>query len=147
MAALTGTISTAGKNGELGQQYQAVGTYALGGALAAADTITWTGLLPKGKFKVVSGYMTAPELDTNASPTGTIKIGDGTDDDAYLTESNIGLPAQAPANGYPLTLPFNGASMGTTVSALPNVVATVVGVMATSATSGTIRVVFNLEGV
>lgn len=150
MTALTGTINTAGKGGELGQQYTCVGTYALAGALVAADTITWTNLLPKGKFKIVSGRVIAPELDTNASPTGTIKIGDGTTVDAYLTETNIGLPAQAPANGYPLNIGLNGASIGTTfgsTTSLRNVVLTVVGTMATSATTGTIRVEFVIEGV
>lgn len=150
MTALTGTVVTQGKNGELGQQYTCVGTYTLSGALVAADTITWTNILPKGKFKIVTGRYYSPELDTHASPTGTIIIGDGTDTDAYLTTTNVGLPAQAPANGLPLSIGMDGASIGTTfgsTTSLRNVVLTVVGVMATSVTSGTIRVEFVIEGV
>ncbi len=149
MTAFTGTINTIGKNGESGTQFWAIGTYDLGGAaLVNADTITWTGLLPKtGDYKVVDFEFQSPELDTNASPTGTIIIGDGTDTDAYLTTLNVGLPAVAPANGSQIIYGGNGASIGATITTpVPNVVLTVTGVMATSATTGVIRVKFLLEG-
>ena len=150
MAALTGTIETVGKSGELGQQYWCVGTYTLSGALANADTITWTNLFPKGKFKIVKGLFSTPELDTNASPTGTAIIGDGTTTNAYMTTKNLGLAATAPANGQDIVYSMRGASIGTTfgsTTSLRNVVLTINGVMATSATTGTIEVAFLIEGV
>lgn len=146
MTALTGTVVDAGRTGERGTQFIAKGTYALGGALVAADTITWTNFFPNGKFKLVSLRFWAPELDTDATPTGTIRFGDGTTADAYLTTTNIGLPAQAPANGAQIICMGNGASIGTSFTGLRNLVATIVGVMATSATTGTLHVEAVLEG-
>ena len=147
MTALIGTVVTPGVNGEVGEVVTAMGTYDLAGALVNADTITWPGLLPKnGDYQIQSMRFWAPELDTNATPTGTIIIGDGTDTDAYLTTINIGLPAVAPANGSQLNYNGNGASIRTNITTpVPDVVLTVTGVVATGATSGTIFVEFTLK--
>ena len=150
MTAYTGTITREGRAGERGMQFIALGKYALTGALVNADTITWSNLLPDpNRFKVIGFRFWSPELDTDATPTATIIVGDGTDTDAYLTTSNVGLPAQAPANGYQINLSGNGAAIGaaagTAVSR--NVVLTVNGVVATGATTGTLWVEFVCEAI
>lgn len=147
MTALTGTntYSNVG-SGALGTQRTITGTYALAGALVAADTITWSKLLPLGGGRVVRVELAFPELDTDTTPTGTWKVGDGTDDDGYILLSNIGLPAQAPANGLQMVQVGTGALIGTVVTGR-DVVLTVVGTMATSATTGTILLNVTLESV
>ena len=147
MTAYTGTIVNAGRSGERGAQYVATGTYALTGALVENDTITWSNFFPPGKFKLVDFVFWAPELDTNASPTGTAIIGDGTDTDAYLTTKNIGKPAQLPANGSQLVYRGDGASIGTSFTGLRDVVLTVNAAVATGATSGTLRIMAVIEGI
>lgn len=144
MTALTGTVVYAAKNGESGQQYAGLGKYTLGGALANADTITWTNLLPKGKFKVLGFKFWGPEIDTNATPTATFTIGDGTDADGYLTTKGGAVGLQNSLADQ-LSYEGDGALIGTTQEGR-NVVLTVTAAVATGATSGTIWVQPIIEG-
>lgn len=149
MAALTGTVQVAGKSGSVGRQFVAKGSYTLGGALANADTITWTNLLPDpNTCKVVSGRIYGPELDTNATPTMLFTIGDGTDADGYLL-SKGGAVTLSNSLANQLMYEFDGAiicaAAGTAESR--NVVLTVTAAVATGATSGTIWIELLLEGV
>lgn len=146
MAAYTGTIDIAGKNGELGQQNFCRGKYALAGALANTDTITFTNLLPLAGGKIVGFRFYSPELDTNATPTMTFTIGNSDDADGYLKTVNGGLPAQLPANGSQLNYCGNGDLITTTVTNR-TVVLTVTGVVATGETAGNLYVEIILEGV
>lgn len=134
-----------GRGGEVGNQFMATSHYALTGALVAADTITFTNLLPKAGGVIVAVDIFSPELDTDATPTGTWKVGNTDDDDGYVLTSNIGLPTQAPANGQQISHHGTGALIGTTVTNR-DVVVTIVGVMATSATTGTIGIRVLIEG-
>lgn len=148
MTAYTGTIETPPKNGENGQQYWVYGTYALtAGGLDNTDTLTWTGLLPStGDYWIKDVKLVAPELDTNASPTFTFTVGDGTDADAYIITTGGGV-ALSNSLAEPLVRWGNGASVGTKITTpVPNVVLTGTAANATKATSGTIRIGFLIEG-
>ncbi len=80
--------------------------------LVAADLVTTNNV---GAFKVPPGFVItgilaiASDMDTNGSPTITIKVGDAGDDDRYLTASNIG-----PAGGTCTTLASTGLLFQTT---------------------------------
>lgn len=147
MAAKTGSVLVAGKTGELGQQYDAVGYIDLDAALATTNTYTIANLFPKGKYKVVGFDFWSPELDTNASPTLTFSVGNSDDPDGYLKTINGGLPAQAPANGSQLNYKGNGDLIGTTPTPNRDVTLTVVADPATGVTSGRLFFGFTLEGV
>lgn len=146
MTAYSGTIDIAGKGGELGKQLQATGHYALAGALVNADTIKFANLLPAAGSKVVSLMVVYPELDTDASPTGTWTVGNSDSAAGYCGTQNLGLPVQAPVNTLQIINIGTGALIGTTVTNR-DVIITITGVMATSATTGTIGIIATLEGV
>jgi hypothetical protein len=146
MVAYTGTIDIAGKNGEIGSQNFCRGKYALAGALANTDTITWPNLLPLAGGKIVGFRFYSLELDTNATPTMTFTVGNSDDADGYLETVNGGLPATLPANGSQLSYAGNGALIATTVTNR-NVVLTVTGVVATGVAAGNLFVEIILEGV
>ena len=145
MAALTGTNAIAGKNGEVGMQFTATGTYTLAAALANGDTITWSNLLPLGGAKIVAVRFFAPELDTNATPTMKWTLGNSDDADGFIIEQGgaVGLSNSLPTM---IVAGGTGALMDTTVTNR-NVVFTVTAAVATGATTGTIRVEFLLEGI
>ena len=137
MTALTGTIVVAPRWCS-GYEYTAVGSYALGGAIASADTITWTTLLPQyNDVQILGLRFWGQELDTNASPTGTIIIGDGTTTNNYLESLVCGNTAAAPAQ---LDLAGNGVVIGASTYASKNIVATIGGTIGTAASSGTVWV-------
>lgn len=144
MTALVGTVLVSPR-WDAGQQYTSVGTYALAGALVAADTITWDNLIPKGA-QVLDVSWVSPELDTNASPTATISVGDGTDADGFMLAFSVGIAA---ASLTYVATGGNGATIGSTYSSATDVVATVASAVATGATSGTIfvKVTYNCVGV
>jgi len=148
MTALVGTVTKAATSGTRGVQNTGVLKYTLLGALVNGDTITWSNAIPsKAQAKVIAVEFVAPELDTNATPTATATIGDGTDADGYLTTFNLGLPAQLPANGAQLLALGNGAIIGTATQAGRDVVFTVTAAVATGATSGDIWVFITVEGI
>jgi len=149
MTAFTGTVVTQGRNGDAGQQFESILIYDLNSvALANTDTITWTNAFPAtGDWMVVDMEFIAPELDTNATPTGTFIIGDGTDTDAYLVTKGMGV---ALSNSLPGQLSYfgDGASINTIIrNNLTNVVLTVNAAVATGATTGVIQLKFTLQTV
>lgn len=140
MASYDGTITISGKAGEIGTQSKARGEFALPGALADTDTITWSNLLPKGGAKVIDVQVFGVEVDTNATPTLTYTVGDGTDADGYITTKTgaAGASGQHFAKG-------DGALVDTDVTGR-DVVLTVTADPATGATSGTLFVEVTVEG-
>lgn len=131
MTALVGTIVQEGR-WLAGQEFTAVGKYTLVGAIVSGDTITWSNLLPTNDVQVLSVVRYGQELDTNATPTGTEKIGDGTDDDGYLTSKTSGdATGQFQMHG-------DGAIIGTSDQVGRNVVLTAGGTIATAASTGTV---------
>lgn len=141
MTAYVGTVVVPAVGGAKGQVSEGLCQYALTGALVNGDTITWTNAIPNAKAAQVIGMeFWSPELDTNASPTATATIGDGTDADGYNTTFNLGLPVVAPANGTQIRDSGLGAIIGTSTQAGRNIVFTVTAAVATGATSGTLNI-------
>lgn len=115
-----------------GATFTVAAYYTLAGAVSSGDTFTASDMLPSNKVTIVDGGWTG-ELDTNASPTGTLIIGDGTDTDGYMASKVAG-----DATGQ-LNLKFDGALIGTESAASRNIVSTLGGTVATAASSGTVR--------
>ena len=129
MTAYTGTNHiTAGR--VLGQELTLKGYYDLTGALVNADTITWSGIIPKG-VKVVALRFFSPEMDTDASPTMTFIIGNTDDTDGFLKTAS-GAFNQATSQ---ISYEGNGDLIGTTITN-QDIVFTVNAAVATGATSG-----------
>ena len=145
MTAYTGTIVSEGRGGELGQQFSAIGKYALTGALVNGDTITWSNLLPKNTVKVIAFRFWSVELDTGGTPTTLFTIGDGTDPDGYLTSKGGAVTLSNSLAGQ-LSYFGDGALIGADDAASRDVVLTVTAAVATGATSGTLWVEVLLEG-
>lgn len=147
MTAYTGTVTIPARAGERGQQHTGLLTYALTGALVNADTITWSNAVPLGaQAKIVDLQFWSPELDTDATPTATFIIGDGTDTDGYLTTKGAAVGLQNSLAGQ-LFYKGDGAVIGTVTQASRNIVLTVNAAVATGATSGTLRIAVTVEGV
>jgi hypothetical protein len=115
-------------------QYTAVGKYALAGAIVTGDTITWSSILPANDVQVLGFKIFGKELDTDASPTATLIVGDGTDTDGYLASKTAG-----DATGQ-MQFIGDGAIIGTSDQVGRDIIATVGGTVATAATTGTVWV-------
>lgn len=145
MTAYTGVILTKGRSGELGGQYLARGKFDLTAALANGDTITWTGIKPQGTL-TRSFEIYGPELDTSATPTGGMSVGDaattvgGGDPDGYLTTKGM------EAAGDQLYYKGDGALIGND-SDSTNVVVVVNDTVASGASVGSIYIDVIYEGV
>lgn len=90
MTDYTGTIVVPGRFHE-GRHFKATGYYTFGATVVTGDTIAWA-ILPEfdyNKIQITSFKMWGAETDTDASPTGTEIVGDGTDTDNYVT-SKVG---------------------------------------------------------
>jgi hypothetical protein len=139
MTALTGTNVLSAPKWQAGLQYTAVGYYTLGGAIVSGDTITWTNILPGtgNPVKLLGFRVWGQELDTNASPTGTLKIGDANDDDGYLTSKTAG-DATGQMQFFGDGAYIGGQTGAASGQASASIIATVGGTLATAASSGTI---------
>lgn len=133
MPALTGTVTQQGR-WQSGQEYTALGAYTLVGAITNNDTITFSNILPANDTQIVSLEFFGQELDTNASPTLAVTIGDGTTANGYLISKTGG-----DATGQ-LQLIGDGAFIGASTYASRNIVVTTSGTLGTAATSGTVYV-------
>ena len=91
IGAATGTV-TVFPRWQAGLEYTAVGTYTIGAILAAADTITFANMLPKGA-QILGVDFISNELDTNATPTGTVTVGTAVSAAAYISSVSVGLAA------------------------------------------------------
>lgn len=118
---------------QAGMTYEVVGELSIPEAVETGDTWTFTNILPENKVTIVGGSYNGVEFDTNASPTATVIIGDGTDTDGYL-ESRVGGGAESRQ-----TFGFDGALLDAT-PASRSVVVTLGGTVATAASSGTATV-------
>lgn len=116
-----------------GQTFTVSAVATIGSAVETGDSWTATDMLPENKVTLVGGKFTG-ELDTDASPTATVIVGDGTDTDGYLASKVAG-----DGTGQ-LILSFDGALLGAEGAASRDVVVTLGGTVATAATSGDIRV-------
>lgn len=144
MTALSGTNTTVSR-WAAGQTFTAIGTYTLVGAIANADTITWTSLIPAGGVEVQQVNFYGVELDTDASPTATVDVGDGSDADGFIDGVSVGLAA---AGANQILAKGNGSKIGTVYTSATDVVATISAAVATAASSGDVRVevIYNCVG-
>lgn len=135
MAALTGT-NVVGNLWKVGEQYTALGVYTLVGAITNADTITWDNLLPEGDKTITGFTIYGQELDTNASPTLAIIVGDENDADGYLASATAGS-----ANAQ-FALRGTGAYLNNTTAKTTgrDVIITTSGTLGTAASTGTVFV-------
>lgn len=146
MTAYTGTILKAATGGELGRQYKVTGYYTFGAEVETTDTITWADIIPASGARVIGGKVWGVELDSNATPTATFIIGDGSDTDGYLNTKGGAVGLQNSLAGQ-LAYFFDGALLGTTVTTNNDVVLTMTAATATGASSGTIWIELDLEAV
>lgn len=102
------------------------------GGYADADTITCTNAIPQGA-QIIDVTLTTAELDTNASPTMDVSVGDGTDVDGFIAGANLG----GELSNDVLTITSTGAQVGQVYTADTNVVATFVNNPATAANNST----------
>lgn len=131
MAALT-SATTGVKPWKTGEQYTFIRDYTLADTIASGDTIEFD-LMPTGVKHVVDFELFGSELDTNASPTGTIIAGfkGAADTDGVLASKVAG------GAGQQFFVKGDGAEMRTSTTATA-IVATVGGTLATAASSGTL---------
>ena len=139
MAAITGTVTAVGKNGEKGMLYFARGVFTFSAALVTTDTYNISNLLPRGGARIVAGRIVGSKMDTNATPQLAFRIGNSDDDDGYLTQQTQGTGTQT---GFS----FDGALVNQVVTNR-NLSMTVNTNPATGATSGTFNIELLLEAV
>jgi hypothetical protein len=137
MANFAGTVTGGNPPYNPGYDHTVVGTLTLASGLANTDTITWTNILPDTPVTIRSVRLIAPELDTGATPTGTIVVGNSDDDDGYILVAGMAVGLQN-SLASPLLLAGTGLLMDTKVSNR-TIIATVKSAVATAASSGVIR--------
>ncbi len=94
---------------EPGMEYTIDFEYALTGALVEADTITTpTGAMPSNGIRIVETEVIYPELDSNATPTGTFDVGDSGDTDRFIDGVPLGVAGVTTA-GFQLRQGINRA--------------------------------------
>lgn len=148
MADYTATVDVPGKGGDIGTQMVASGYYDLAGAITGhattGDTITFSDILPFGGAIVRDVEVVSPELDTNATPTGTLIVGNSDDDNGFITTTGIAVETTV---ATPLVLKsFDGALLNTHVTNR-TVIIEFTAALATSATTGRVRLNLLLEAV
>lgn len=137
LGAVIGT-NTVPPRWQAGYEFTAVGTYTIAAAVAQNDTITFTGLLPKGAQILSAEYM-SPELDTNATPTATVSVGTAATAAAYINGLSIGAAAAGATQVYVSNNVVAGIG-GDAVTAATDVVVTYPAAFATAASAGVVVV-------
>jgi len=122
--------SLAVKPWKTGEQYSTTNSYTIGATVVTADTIEFD-LMPEGVKFVTDFELFGAEIDTNASPTGTIIAGfkGSADTDGVLASKTAGGATQQ------FFVKGDGAELNTATTATA-IVVTVGGTLATAATSG-----------
>lgn len=126
----TTTILTPTTPWKTGETYTVKAQTVVSGTITNTDTFTISDILPAGWKNVVSVRHYGGEYDTNASPTTTITIGDGTDPDGWLTAKTAGVTATGISQ---IILEGDGALIGTAVDDT-DLVVTLGGTVATAGT-------------
>lgn len=151
MANYNATVDIRAKGGEIGQQYWSSGYYDLAGAItghaSTGDTITFAGrdMVPSGGAKLIDAKLVSVELDTNATPTGTCKVGTSADDDGIIDTTGVAV-GLSNSLAEPLVRHANGALIGTNFVDATDIIIEFDAALATSATSGRVRLFCLWEG-
>lgn len=136
---------------EPGELYEIDFEYSLETGLASGDTITTpSGALPDNGIRILDILVSHPELDTNATPTGTYDVGDSTDQNRFLSAVVLGVNGVT-TSGFLINNCIN-VPQGTTNGVVstgsgylyaagtsPQLILTVISAVATAASSGLIR--------
>jgi hypothetical protein len=127
--------------------YFDVSTTSGGTGLANTDTITATGLIPANGVKIYDVMVVHPELDTNATPTGTFNVGDAGSATRFISGAPLGVTGVT-TTGFQLRTGINiittttsgvvasGAGYIYTGTSTSSIIVTVSAAVATAATSG-----------
>ena len=134
-----------------GMLYTVEFQYTLAGAVVTADTFTTpANALPANGIRIAEVEVICPELDTDATPTGTFEVGDATDANRFISAAPMGVNGIT-TSGYQMRTVINIAqgltagvvSTGTNYlygsGTAPRLVMTLGGTVATAQTAGTIR--------
>ncbi len=120
-----------------GQQFTSYGYYTIGAAVAAADTITFTSIIPAGGCRIISTRLMTPKIDTHATPTATWDLGDADDADRLINDVAGGWDDEATYAMYDSNVtPAATVGVGYTYTTAKSLVLTVTGTMATAASTG-----------
>lgn len=131
MTAFTGSVIVSNQIGRFDEAVQIVGKASFAVTITNADTFTFANFFPRGKkLEIIDVTIYGTPLDSNASPTLTVKAGVTGDDDAFLVPTGH-LTKQMHIKG-------NGASIGDTITDATDVVITTGGTLGTGAASGDI---------
>jgi hypothetical protein len=121
---------------QAGEVYSAYAKITIGSAVETGDTWTLTDMLPSEDIQIVGGNVSGVEMDTNATPTATLVLGDGTDTDGFMAS----VVAAAPPSGQ-FNASLGGALVGgASKPASTSPVLTLGGTVATAASSGDVFV-------
>lgn len=133
---------------EAGQLYSIDFEYSLLGAVVTGDTYTTpAGALPNEGIRIVDTLLIMPPLDTNATPTATISVGDAGSATRFINVAVAGSALAADqkkvyinqAQGLTAGVVTSGSGYLYAKGTAPQIVGTVGGVVATAQTTGTIR--------
>lgn len=134
-----------------GMLYTTEFQYTLAGAVVSGDTFTTPAdALPENGLRIAEIEVISPELDTDATPTGTFEVGDATDANRFISAAPMGVNGVT-TSGFQMSTKINIAqgltsgvvSTGTNYlygsGTSPRIVMTLGGTIATAQTAGTIR--------
>jgi hypothetical protein len=133
---------------EAGHLYEIDFEYTLAGAVVTGDTYTTpAGALPDGGIRIVDTQLVFPPLDTNATPTATISMGDAGLATRFINAALAGTSIATEqkkvfinqAQGLTAGVVTSGSGYLYPKGTAPVLVGTVGGVVATAQTVGTIR--------
>ncbi len=132
---------------EPGQLYSIDFEYTLAGAVVTADSYTTpSGALPSNGIRIVDTQLIMPALDTNATPTATISVGDSGSATRFINAAQAGSATATQlarfinqAQGLTSGVVSSGSGYLYAQGTDPRIIVAVGGVVATAQTTGTIR--------
>lgn len=131
--------------------YFDVSTTSGGAGLANTDTITATGMLPGNGIVIREVLIMHPELDSNATPTGTFNVGDTNLAARFISAAPMGVNGIT-TTGFQMRTGINitttttsgsivsGAGYQYTGTSTNSIVVTVASAVATQVTAGILHV-------
>lgn len=140
--------------------YFDVSTTSGGAGLANADTITATGILPGNGIVIREVFLAYPELDGNATPTGTFNVGDAGNAARFISAAPMGINGVTTSNVQMRTginiittttngVIVSGAGYSYQTTSTSSLVVTVASAVATQVTSGILHlwVIYRCTGI
>jgi hypothetical protein len=119
-------------------------------ALVNGDTITATNIIPGDGVEIIEIFVSHPELDTNATPTGTYNVGDSGNAARFISSAPLGTNGATTA-GFQIRNSINiatttssgvvatGSGYRYTGTSPASLILTVNAAVATGATAGVVQ--------